>query len=127
MLLWLLHQKGLFDPLYEWWEDHFGEDNSNTRRRINVDHRQVHDHKDHRHEARQHNYGSRHKRKSTHHDHKHSHFERGSDYHYHLHHVHNDKLKHGRRKSSSVVQKVDENIGYHGQKKQRRTTKEYLK
>ncbi|KAK6947734.1 hypothetical protein RJ641_001207 [Dillenia turbinata] len=22
VLLWLLHQKGLFDPLYDWWEDH---------------------------------------------------------------------------------------------------------
>ncbi|PPD68775.1 hypothetical protein GOBAR_DD34347 [Gossypium barbadense] len=26
VLLWLLHQKGLFDPLYDWFEDHFGLD-----------------------------------------------------------------------------------------------------
>ncbi|KAL0749224.1 hypothetical protein Bca101_031227 [Brassica carinata] len=26
VLLWLLHQKGLFDPLYDWYEDHFDSD-----------------------------------------------------------------------------------------------------
>ncbi|KHN13526.1 hypothetical protein glysoja_047840 [Glycine soja] len=26
VLLWLLHQKGLFDPLYDWWEDILGAD-----------------------------------------------------------------------------------------------------
>jgi hypothetical protein len=24
VLLWLLHQKGLFDPIYDWWDDRFG-------------------------------------------------------------------------------------------------------
>ncbi|PRQ17813.1 putative generative cell specific-1, HAP2-GCS1 [Rosa chinensis] len=130
VLLWLLHQKGLFDPLYDWWDDHFWEDSpstKNTRHRINVDHRHVHVHKHHGHEARHHNYGTHHKRKSTHNDHKHSHYQRSSDYHYDLHHVHKDKHKHGRRRSSSVMQKVDENTGYRGQKKQRRTTKDYSK
>ncbi|XP_047976203.1 protein HAPLESS 2 isoform X2 [Salvia hispanica] len=23
VLVWLLHEKGLFDPIYDWWEDHF--------------------------------------------------------------------------------------------------------
>ncbi|KAM5572577.1 protein HAPLESS 2 [Rosa sericea] len=130
VLLWLLHQKGLFDPLYDWWDDHFWEDSpstKNTRHRINVDHRHVHVHKHHGQEARHHNYGTHHKRKSTRNDHKHSHFQRSSDHHYDLHHVHKDKHKHGRRRSSSVMQKVDEDTGYHGQKKQRRTTKDYSK
>ncbi|CAN6484930.1 unnamed protein product [Victoria cruziana] len=27
VLLWLLHQNGLFDPLYDWWDDSFGSGN----------------------------------------------------------------------------------------------------
>lgn len=130
MLLWLLHQKGLFDPLYDWWEDHFWDDSQstkNTRHRINADHQHMHVHKHHGHEARHHKSGSHYKRKSTHTDHKHNHFERGSDYYYHLHHVHKDKHKHGRRKNSSVMQKVDENTGYRGEQKVRRLTKDYQK
>lgn len=31
MLLWLLHQKGFFDPLYDWWDDRFGDGNQRNR------------------------------------------------------------------------------------------------
>lgn len=129
VLLWLLHQKGLFDPLYDWWEDHFWDNNQHTKdiwkHRSDVKHSRTHVHKNQGHEARKHKHGSHHKRRNIHNDHMHNQFERGSDSYYHLHHVHKDKPKHGRRKHSSIKQKVDENIGYHGQKKERRLTKDY--
>lgn len=129
VLLWLLHQKGLFDPLYDWWEDHFWDNNQHTKdirkHRSDVEHSHAHVHKHHGHDARNHKHGSHHKRRNIHNDHRHNQFERGSDYYYHLHHVHKDKPKHGRRKHSSIMQKVDENTGYHGHKKERRLTKDY--
>ncbi|ONK59192.1 uncharacterized protein A4U43_C08F3930 [Asparagus officinalis] len=34
VLLWLLHQKGFFDPLYDWWDDLSGGDQRKRTRRI---------------------------------------------------------------------------------------------
>lgn len=129
MLLWLLHQKGLFDPLYDWWEDHFWDDAQHSKdyrkHRVDVDRLRTHALKQHGHEATHHKHGSHYKRRNIHHDYRHNQLERGSDYYYHLHHVHKDKHKHGRRKHSSVMQTVDESHGYHAKKKGRRATKDY--
>ncbi|PON58356.1 hypothetical protein PanWU01x14_167480 [Parasponia andersonii] len=84
VLLWLLHQKGLFDPIYDWWEDYFSADNQNItdarRHRTHVNHSRVHDNKHHKHELRRHKNGAQHKRRSVHNDHRHNHPEKGADY-----------------------------------------------
>ncbi|KAM1050419.1 hypothetical protein ACFX13_032893 [Malus domestica] len=129
VLLWLLHQKGLFDPIYDWWEDHFWDGTQHSKdyrkHRVDVDRPRTHALKHHGHEATHHKHGSHYKRRNIHHDYRHNQLERGSDYYYHLHHVHKDKHKHGRRKHSSVMQIVDESHGYHAKKKGRRATKDY--
>ncbi|BBH08966.1 hapless 2, partial [Prunus dulcis] len=102
----------------------FQHTNDIRKHRSEVDRSRTHVHKNHGHEARNHKHGSHHKRQNFHNDHMHNQFERGSGYYYQLHHVHKDKHKHGRRKHSSVMQKVDENTGY-GQKQKRRLTKDY--
>ena len=131
VLLWLLHQKGLFDPIYDWWEDHFSVDNQSirdTRRhRIHVNHHHVHDHKHHRQELRHHKYGAHGKRRSVHNVHSHNHPEKGIDYNYYIHHVHKGKHKHGRVRSSSVMQHFDDNIGQHKQRKEKGTDRKTLK
>ncbi|CAA6656318.1 unnamed protein product [Spirodela intermedia] len=38
ILLWLLHQKGLFDPLYDWWEDHSNGGSPQKRSRASSKH-----------------------------------------------------------------------------------------
>uniref|UniRef100_A0A0A9GV63 HAP2 n=1 Tax=Arundo donax TaxID=35708 RepID=A0A0A9GV63_ARUDO len=52
VLLWLLHQNGLFDPLYNWWEDLFGLEphgRAHTRHKKGHHHRHSHRHGDHHH------------------------------------------------------------------------------
>lgn len=132
VLLWLLHQKGLFDPIYDWWEDHFSADNQNirdTRRhRSHVNHHHVHDHKHHRQDLRHHKYGAQRKRRSIHTDHRHNHPEKGVDYNYYLHHVHKEKHKHGHIRSLSTMQHLEDNIRQqHKQRKERDTDRGYLK
>ncbi|XWS38409.1 hypothetical protein CRYUN_Cryun19dG0128700 [Craigia yunnanensis] len=128
VLLWLLHQKGFFDPLYDWWEDHFGFDDQRIRdiRRHTIGIGHSHIHAKHHIKARHHKHDSRYKRSSIHHEHKHNHSERDTDYYYYLHHVHKDKDKHKHRrvKSSSSIQQVhldrrkNVDVGHH---KHRRT------
>lgn len=84
MLLWLLHQKGFFDPLYDWWGDHFGFDDQRIRdihrHSIGIGHSHIHAKKPIK--AKHHKHDSRYKRSRIHHEHMHNHSERGSDYYY---------------------------------------------
>lgn len=79
VLVWLLHQKGLFDPLYDWYEDHF--DSEHHHRLV---HTREHD-VNHRHHHRPHHHQLRHgvkthtqHRRTTQQRHKHRHH-RGQD------------------------------------------------
>lgn len=105
VLLWLLHQKGLFDPLYDWWEDHFSitEDKHMSRRKHSYDADPLGNH----HKRRSHKNEPRHHK----HHRRHTRFQNDpgenllgeADYHYYLHHVHKDKHKHGKTKSSGIT------------------------
>ncbi|GMN57932.1 hypothetical protein TIFTF001_027036 [Ficus carica] len=129
VLLWLLHQKGLFDPIYDWWEDHCwtdGESIQHTRRRETHIHHHHHIHGDKRnqkHGMRQHHHksGDHHKRKGIHIDHRHNHSEREADYNYDLHHVHKVKHKQGHARNTRVPQHLIDNVAQHKQKKERVT------
>ncbi|GMY30216.1 protein HAPLESS 2 [Fagus crenata] len=120
VLLWLLHQKGLFDPFYDWWEDHFGADNQSIRQiqrqRIDFDQR-------HHDQPRHHKHGAQYKRRSNYNERRHNHSGRDTDYYYHLHHVLKDKHKHGHGRSKHLgsLQQVDDNIGHHRRIKERET------
>ncbi|XP_073042911.1 protein HAPLESS 2 isoform X2 [Primulina eburnea] len=109
VLLWLLHQKGLFDPLYDWWDDHVwaSEDASDNiwKHDRNVDLSLIHLKKHHRHEKRHHKHDAQ-KRRRIPGEHCRSSLTGESDYHYHLHHVHKDKHKHGRYKSSRILREA---------------------
>lgn len=128
VLLWLLHQKGLFDPLYDWWEDRFWADNQSigdTRRhRIDVDNPHIHL-KHHKQEARHYRHDAQSKRRSIHDKRRHKHSLQDSDYYYYLHHVHKNKHKQGRSKNSSTMHQVysdrreDDGIGQRRCRKER--------
>nr|XP_048320613.1 protein HAPLESS 2 isoform X2 [Ziziphus jujuba var. spinosa] len=108
VLLWLLHQKGLFDPIYDWWEDHCWTDNEsvrNTRRhRIDIDHHHIHVNKHHQQKVRRQKYSAQYRRRSIHNNHLHNHSERGNDYNFYLHQIHKEKHKRRRSRHSSVMQ-----------------------
>ncbi|KAF0924337.1 hypothetical protein E2562_010028 [Oryza meyeriana var. granulata] len=63
-VLWLLHRKGLFDPLYDWLEDVFG---SEAQGAAHLKHRRSHRHSHHHY---QHGH-KRHKSEPGHHRHRH--------------------------------------------------------
>ncbi|XP_004143990.1 protein HAPLESS 2 [Cucumis sativus] len=91
VILWVLHQKGLFDPLYDWWEDMFCHKSEPTRSTWKYRGERKHYH---RHGSRHHqNHGSGYKRRSHELHKKHKHSERDTDY--FLHHVHRKKGKRG--------------------------------
>nr|TKR97453.1 protein HAPLESS 2 [Populus alba] len=123
VLLWLLHQKGLFDPLYDWWEDHLWTDEQRIRdtRRHNKD---IHVNRHHELGARQHKHNA-HKRRTIHQEHRHRHSGRDTEYYHYLHHVHKDKSKHRGSKKSSVKQQVyldgvgNTKVGHHRHRKER--------
>lgn len=81
-LIWLLHENGLFDPFYDWWEDKFWDDERK------VQHMRKHglDNKHHKKKPRHHTDGP-HKREK----HKHDRMKR-------------EKHKHDRNKDSSIRQ-----------------------
>ncbi|KAF8379435.1 hypothetical protein HHK36_028870 [Tetracentron sinense] len=128
VLLWLLHQKGLFDPLYDLWDDRVEAGKQRTgvdpKHGMDIGHSHIRSHK---HDRKHYKSDAQHKRRSSHYAHhelhKHSHPERGSDY--YLHRVHKDKHKHGRGKSLGSMHQVysdrrrDENIEYQGRKRYR--------
>ncbi|KAI5601551.1 hypothetical protein BDE02_01G098300 [Populus trichocarpa] len=123
VLLWLLHQKGLFDPLYDWWEDHLWTDEQRIRdtRRHNKD---IHVNRHHELGARQHKHNA-HKKRTIHQEHRHRHSGRDTEYYHYLHHVHKDKSKHRGSKKTSVMQQVyldgvgNTKVGHHGHRKER--------
>lgn len=113
VLLWLLHQKGLFDPLYDWWEDHFGADYQSSRgvwrHSVDFDHPHIHVSKHHE-QPRHHKHGPQYKRRSIYHERRHNHPNRDTDYYHYLHHVHKDKHKHGHSKNLSTTQRRKKGI-----------------
>lgn len=120
VLLWLLHQKGLFDPLYDWWEDRFGEAKQRIGHIKKHEIENNHHHNQHKKGARNYKHETtQRKRRSTSNERRYDHSDREGDYHYYLHHVHKSKHKHGRKKNAGVPKQVylerseDDNIGYH--------------
>ncbi|KAL4570816.1 hypothetical protein LXL04_026479 [Taraxacum kok-saghyz] len=98
VLLWLLHENGVFDPLYEWWEDHFWDDERKAQHIKKHDdileaHYKKHHNKDKKHH---HSGGEVHKKGKT----KHSHVDRVNYEHDHKkkdlkRHTKKEKHKHG--------------------------------
>ncbi|RHN53635.1 hypothetical protein MtrunA17_Chr5g0397961 [Medicago truncatula] len=119
VLLWLLHQKGLFDPLYDWWEDICGADEKQFimdrhRVKINQTHHHIHDNKHRKQEVRHLNHRAPNRRKTSYeHNHKHKHSEGNSDYFNHLHHVQKETHKHRHRKHVDNLQNIDDNHPAH--------------
>uniref|UniRef100_A0A803KME1 Generative cell specific-1/HAP2 domain-containing protein n=1 Tax=Chenopodium quinoa TaxID=63459 RepID=A0A803KME1_CHEQI len=117
VLLWLLHQKGLFDPLYDWWEDHCWEGTPRhkkiPRHRIQHDHHRIHHkrHRPHHHRAHHHHdvHQVKHRQRKNNNEQDHHHAaHRSSDYNQYLHHVHKDKHIHGKHRScTGAIQHLD--------------------
>ncbi|KAL7165299.1 hypothetical protein ACSBR2_041067 [Camellia fascicularis] len=107
VLLSLLHQKGFFDPLCDWWEDYFQADEqrigSMRKHRYNADVSRIHQKKHHKLQRRHHKYDTQKKRRSFHTEQRHDHSELDIDYYYYLHHVHKDKHKHGKTKGTRIM------------------------
>ncbi|CAL1375424.1 unnamed protein product [Linum trigynum] len=118
VLSWLLHQKGFFDPLYDWWEDHLGHEKHRTRN-IHRNYNRVKKH--HEHGARHRTHGTHHRRRSIHEGHRHNkHSGVDADYYYYLHHVNKDRNKQQHSRKSSIQQEVhylgmgnDKNVRHH--------------
>ncbi|PSR91515.1 Protein HAPLESS 2 like [Actinidia chinensis var. chinensis] len=110
VLLWLLHQKGLFDPLHDRWEDQFWTDEQKSgharKQEFDAEASRIHLKKHHKQEQRHHKLDTQRERRSVHNEHMHHHPGRDADYHYYLHHVHKDKLKSGRIKGNSIMQQI---------------------
>lgn len=97
VLLWLLHQKGLFDPLYDWWDDLLDADEQIVmdKRKTTTDkgHHHIHDNNHHKQEFRRPNYNARYRGRTAY-EHKLKHSGRSSDYFDDLRHVHKEMHKH---------------------------------
>ncbi|XP_076953295.1 protein HAPLESS 2-like [Bidens hawaiensis] len=91
ILIWLLHETGLFDPVYDWWEDHFW-DNERKLQHINK-HRVVDLVKRHKKKTKHHSDGTYNNVKRDKHKTEHHH-----------HHFKRDKHKSERVKDASVTQ-----------------------
>lgn len=123
VLLWLLHQKGLFDPLYDWWEDICGADEQFIveKRKFKIDngHHRSHDNKHHKQELRHPNRRAQNRPKANYvHNHKHKHSERNSDNIDHLHLVQKEVHKHRHKKHMDIVQHIDDNPAHHKHRKE---------
>ncbi|KAL9659985.1 hypothetical protein QQ045_024795 [Rhodiola kirilowii] len=122
ILIWLLHQKGLFDPIYDWWEDHFVSDEEEPHVRHK---RRHHDLDVDLLRGRHHKHGKH--RTPTHQYHKHRHHGRNKElkissdqpkiqhldrdaatYNYYLHHVHKDRQQHKHRRTKELVYSNEE-------------------
>ncbi|KAK9748009.1 hypothetical protein RND81_02G029700 [Saponaria officinalis] len=105
VLLWLLHQKGFFDPIYDCWNDQCWdrEQTYKNTKRHGVHHKkQAHHHRHHRHDV-----NHKHRRNIVEHRHHHPRPHRPlNDHSHYLHYVHKDKQKHGRRRSAVMTQKL---------------------
>ncbi|KAK6117097.1 hypothetical protein DH2020_049142 [Rehmannia glutinosa] len=127
VLLWLLHQKGLFDPIYDWWEDHIwtseGQNRDIWKHGRDADLSLIHLKKKHRHDKRHHKHDT-HRRRSHHSEHRHNNRIGEDDYRYYLHHVHKDKHKHGRLKNSGISEQVHLSTGDYDRARHHRRRKE---
>ncbi|KAK1374410.1 HAP2-GCS1 domain-containing protein [Heracleum sosnowskyi] len=125
LLVWLLHEKGLFDPFYDWWEDHFLDAEDIHRHRGAAHLSQVHVKKHHKHDVRHHQVDMKRKHKSIDGDHKHKPLEHTTDHRHHLHHGHKDKHKHHRTRNSSLIKqtpldrRLDDTVGHQRHGKER--------
>ncbi|CAH8343150.1 unnamed protein product [Eruca vesicaria subsp. sativa] len=117
VLLWLLHQKGLFDPLYDWYEDHFDSDHRRLllqTRENALNHRHHHrrPHR-HRHDVKTHSHHHRRRANRRHKHHNHGHDDddvlqkmlkrdhNDSHYYQNLHRVHKDGKHKQRRRGET--------------------------
>lgn len=106
VLLCLLHQKGFFDHVYDWWDDHFHDESD-----INHGYDDNYHHMHHRDKEMGHHRHVSHKKRSR----EHRHLKEDPDYYYYLHHVHKDKFKHRHGKHLGLQNKVleDEHGKHH--------------
>ncbi|KAL8226166.1 hypothetical protein R6Q57_018723 [Mikania cordata] len=127
LLIWLLHETGVFDPFYDWWEDHFWDD---QRKIQHIKKHRLDDWDKHPKKKSKHHADDTHKRegqqKGVHHAHKHNHPEH--------HHVKREKHKHERIKGSSFTQHPlyvnkggDDIVGERRWIKKREVTEEAIK
>ncbi|KAI3501232.1 hypothetical protein L1887_29096 [Cichorium endivia] len=97
VLLWLLHENGIFDPFYDWWEDHFWDDERKAQHIKDHGDLLVVHHKKHHKKDQKHHKGSDHKKERTKHpEHKHNHVKKekhkhGDEIEIHKEHHHRDK------------------------------------
>ncbi|RDX98683.1 Protein HAPLESS 2, partial [Mucuna pruriens] len=130
VLLWLLHQKGIFDPLYDWWEDILGADEQiiMDKRKFKIDkgHHHIHDNKHHKQELRHPNYSAQYRRRTSN-EHKHKHSERNSAYFHDLHHGHKEMHKHGhKKKNMDNVQHIVDHPPHHKHRRKRDSSSKRL-
>ena len=121
VLLWLLHQKGLFDPLYDWWEDILGADEQiiMDKRKFKIDkgHHHIHENKHHKQEHWHSNYSAQNRRRTTY-EHMHKRSERNFDYFDDLHHVHKEMHKYEHKKQNmDNVQHIVDHPAHHKHRK----------
>ncbi|KAL9328673.1 hypothetical protein ACSQ67_003676 [Phaseolus vulgaris] len=125
VLLWLLHEKGLFDPLYDWWDDLLdGDEQIMDKRKITTDkgHHHIHDNKHHKQEFRRPNYI-----RKTGYEHKLKHSGRSSDYFDDLQHVHKERHKHSERTSDfDDLHHVRKEMHKHGHKKKNTDNRQHI-
>ncbi|CAM8916074.1 unnamed protein product [Rhodiola kirilowii] len=133
ILIWLLHQKGLFDPIYDWWEEHFVLDEEpyvrHKRRHhdLDVDLLRGHHHKHGKHRTATHNHkhghhGQNKELKISSDQHKNQHLDRDATYNYYLHHVHKDRQHHKHRRTKEVYSNEEEHrAGRHHRRRKSET------
>ncbi|KAK9143506.1 hypothetical protein Syun_012906 [Stephania yunnanensis] len=112
VLLWLLHQKGLFDPLYEWWDERVNAENRLTHN-LNYEVEGIglnsYRHNHHKHEGRKRHRkddGKYREGKRHHQVHKHNHLE--AEYYRHerdKHHLHGVRKGQYKHHKNLVVQR----------------------
>ncbi|XP_057549963.1 protein HAPLESS 2 isoform X2 [Amaranthus tricolor] len=147
VLLWLLHQKGLFDPLYDWWEDNCWEgEPRHKRHRIELEHHNIHHkkHRAHHHGAHHHHHNMhgahhhhrknqdvkcRHTKNHGELDHHHAAHRLNNDYEQFLHRVHKDKHKHRKHRTDGrVIEQLQsdckqDGVRHHRHRKEKRIIK----
>lgn len=133
VLLWLLHQKGFFDPLYDWWDDRFmlGSHRRRTYSKHGKEFGQSRTHAKYDQHLARHNDGKYHlnmkrKRQSSHSHHvlHKNHYpdvyQHKLDHHHRLH-VHKARQKHRHGKGNGNAHDSLKAIKIHGDKHKRHT------
>ena len=122
VLLWLLHQKGFFDPLCDWWDDRSGGGQRNkihlkSGKGVKRSHtRNLQEDYDMRHNGRNQPFHTQKKRRSSSRPHqhlqRHDHLALASDHYHHKHgsshlHAHKERHKHKNSKGYPQVHKLN--------------------